>query len=302
MLAPIVLFVYNRLEHTKKTIEALQRNEIAKHSDLIVYSDGAKDGVDVDHVALIRAYLRIINGFKRVRIVEREENYGLARSIISGVTEIIEQYEKIIVLEDDMVTSPFFLTYMNNALDLYESNEDVVSIHGYVYPVNRSLPETFFLKGADCWGWATWARGWGVFEIDGKKLLQELKNQKMTRHFDFGGTYPYTQMLEDQIRGRNNSWAIRWYASAFLAGKYTLYPGTSLVKNIGMDASGTHSGKTDKYYVEVSEIPVEVKKQPVIENSDATKAFAEYFERLSYNTQFQKIKFTIKKLLVWVLR
>ncbi len=187
----------------------------------------------------VREYIRTITGFKSLRIVERETNLGLATSIISGVTEVVNQYGRIIVLEDDMVTSPFFLRYMNDALDLYENEEKVVSIHGYVYPI-QGLQETFFIKGADCWGWATWKRGWDLFDADGEKLLNELKKAGLLKRFDFDGAYPYTKMLRDQIEGKNNSWAIRWYASALLHDKLTLYPGKSLVHNIGTDASGTH--------------------------------------------------------------
>src|SRR5262249_35869456 len=155
----------------------------------------------------------------------RERNFGLAQSIVQGVSGTVAQHGRIIVLEDDMVTSPHFLTYMNQALDKYADEARVVSIHGYVYPVEQPLPETFFLPGADCWGWATWKRGWSCFNPDGQFLLNELKRQKLIRDFDFNGAFPYSEMLQAQIKGANDSWAVRWYASALLAGKLTLYPG-----------------------------------------------------------------------------
>jgi hypothetical protein len=296
-LAPIALFVYNRLGHLRQTIEALQKNTYAPESDMIIFSDGAKGVGDRGGVESVRAYVKTITGFKSVRVVEREENYGLARSIIAGVTEVVETYGKIIVLEDDMVTSPYFLTYMNEALRVYENDERVASIHGYMYPVTKKLPDTFFLMGADCWGWATWERGWKLFESDGKKLLHELKEKKMTHEFDFRGTYPYTQMLESQIVGRNNSWAIRWYASAFLAGKLTLYPGTSLVKNIGMDASGVHSEHTDTYAVTLASTSVPVVRQEIQEDVEAKKVIADYFASKRYNTWYGKLVFRIKQII-----
>ncbi|HRU00618.1 MAG TPA: glycosyltransferase, partial [Victivallales bacterium] len=195
-LAPIALFVYNRPWHTRQTVTALQNNELAAESELVVFSDGPKveknkekTKNNEEKVKEVRDYIKSINGFKTVKIIERTQNLGLANSIISGVTEIVNQYGKIIVLEDDLVTSPHFLRFMNEALDLYEKEEDVISIHGYVYPI-PDLPETFFLKGADCWGWATWKRGWDLFEPDGKKLLRELKEKKLLKRFDFNGTYP----------------------------------------------------------------------------------------------------------------
>ncbi len=297
-LSPIVLFVYNRPDHTKKTIEALQRNELASDSELLIFSDGLKTQDDNKKVREVRGYLKRIEGFRSVKIVEREKNYGLAQSIIEGVTEVVSKYGRIIVLEDDLVTSPYFLKYMNEALDFYENYEEVVSIHGYIYPVTEKLPKTFFVRGADCWGWATWKRGWDLFEKDGKKLLDELKNRKLTKEFDFNGSYPYTRMLESNISGLNDSWAIRWYASAFLADKLTLYPGCSLVKNIGMDASGTHSGMTSVYETDLAKESIKVEIQKIEETQEVKNKLVNYFKQLGYNSSISKLKFAVRKLLL----
>jgi hypothetical protein len=255
-LAPIVLFVYNRPWHTRQTVEALQQDELAAQNDLFIFCDGSKSVVERESVSQVREYVRGINGFKSVKVFEREKNFGLASSIISGVTEIVNKQGKIIVLEDDMVTSPYFLRYMNYALELYENEEKVISIHGYVYPIKAKLPVTFFLKGADCWGWGTWKRGWDLFEADGSKLLNELQDRKLERRFDFNGTYDYIGMLKGQIEGKNDSWAVRWYASALLNDRLTLYPGQSLVQNIGNDASGTHCGETYDYGIKIASTPI----------------------------------------------
>lgn len=254
--APITLFVYNRSDHTRRTIDALRQNKLAQESDLIIFSDAAKTEAQEDKVREVRQYIHQIHGFRSVAIVERAINFGLAKSIIDGVTSIVNQYGRIIVLEDDMVTSPFFLTYMNQALEMYAEDDRVISIHGYVYPVRQVLPEAFFLPGADCWGWATWQRGWQLFNSDGQNLLDELKRRKLTHAFDYSGAYPYSKMLEGQINGTNDSWAVRWYASAFLAGKLTLYPGRSLVHNIGNDNSGTHCGDSVSYNSELSQTSI----------------------------------------------
>lgn len=286
-LAPIVLFIYNRLQHTKQTVEALQRNELAKESYLFVFSDGAKNDFDAQKVEEVRKYLKTINGFKNVTVIEREKNWGLANNIIGGVTQIVNEYGKIIVLEDDLVTSPGFLRYMNEALDMYADEERVASIHGYIYPLKspEKLPETFFIRGADCWGWATWARAWKYFEPDGQKLLNELKTRRITKEFDFGGAHPYTRMLKDQINGKNDSWAVRWYASAFLRDMVTLYPRRSLVQNIGLDNSGTHCGTTNVFKLQFVD-SITVEKKEVRECMTARKEI-EKFLKYSY---FDKLR------------
>lgn len=275
--APIALFVYNRPEHTKKVLEALVKNDLAPLSELYVFSDGPKRPLDATAVAAVRSVLTSIAGFKFVRVISRDSNYGLARSITQGVGELVAKHGRIIVLEDDLVTSRYFLQYMNEALELYEHDERVVSVHGYVYPTKEQLPETFFMRGADCWGWATWQRGWDIFQSDGTKLLAELEAKKLTKAFDLGGVYPYTYMLKSQIRGFNRSWAILWYASAFLSGKLTLYPGRSLVRNIGFDKSGTHTGVTDYFMGELSTGPIHIAPVPVVASAAALRAFQVYF-------------------------
>lgn len=279
--APVALFVYNRLPHARKSVRALQENALAKESELIVFSDGPRSDADIAAVLSVREYIKTVSGFKNVSLIEREKNLGLARSIITGVSEVVDRYRRAIILEDDLVSSPFFLGYMNEALGRYEEEEKVISIHGYVYPVRARLPETFFLKGADCWGWATWKRGWDLFEPDGEKLLAGIRNGRLEKEFDFDGAYPYTKMLEDQTRGINDSWAVRWYASAFLRDKLTLYPGRSLIKNIGTDATGTHCGTTALYDAEIAGSPVALADIPVVENRFAKKEIGKYLKTVS---------------------
>lgn len=300
--SPISLFVYNRLEHTKKTVEALKKNELAINSDLIIFSDAAKSESGVESIRVLRKYLKTISGFKSVKIIERLENLGLAKSIISGVTEVVSEYGKIIVLEDDLITSPYFLRYMNDALNMYENNDEVISIHGYIYPVKQDLPETFFLKGADCWGWATWKRGWDLFEQDGKKLLSEIKRRGLGREFDFNGRYPYVQMLKSQILGFNNSWAIRWYALAFLKNKLTLYPGHSLVFNSGFDNSGTHTGNTSAFYTTIHTEPIKINKIEIIEDKNSKNKIINYFEqpKLKIIISYIRLRFYLKLIKKYV--
>lgn len=280
--APIVLFAYARPEHTRRTLEALAANVLADQSDLIVYSDAARSKRDAEAVSAVRELIRATSGFCSVTLIERELNFGLARNIIEGVSEVLRQHERLIVLEDDMVTSPYFLRYMNEALERFADEDRIVSIHGYVYPVVGGLPEAFFLPGADCWGWATWRRGWDCFNPDGAQLLRELKQRKLERAFDYEGSYPYTKMLEAQVAGTNDSWAIRWYASAFLLGKLTLYPGRSLVHNIGNDATGTHCDDSSAMDTSLSDRPIGLQGITVESNVLARREFARFFSRQSH--------------------
>jgi hypothetical protein len=266
MHAPVALFVYNRPEHTRRTIESLSQNIGASETPLIIFSDAPRNEDSREKVEEVRRYVRSVSGFKSVEILERSRNYGLANSIIDGVSTVCNRFGQVIVLEDDMLTSKYFLQYMNDGLTTYLDDDRVSSIHGYIYPLVQALPETFFLRGADCWGWATWARAWRIFNPDGVYLLNQLRQHRLSSQFDYNGAYPYTRMLKNQIKGKNDSWAIRWYASAFLAGKYTLYAGNSLIKNIGFDGSGAHCAPTDEFEVAVSDQSVKISKIEVVED------------------------------------
>jgi hypothetical protein len=166
---------------------------------------------------------------------------------------------------------------MNDGLDCYADAPQVASIHGYTYPLDAPMPETFFLRGADCWGWATWSRAWQAFEPDAARLLARLREQGLAQAFDLDGAGPYIRMLEDFIAGRNDSWAVRWHAATYLRGMLTLYPGRSLVNNIGIDGSGTHSGVLDLYQGALADVPVKVEPIELAENPVAREAFRRYF-------------------------
>ncbi len=280
MPAPIALFVYNRPEHTRKTVESLAKNDLSTQSDLFVFADGPREHDDLGNIRQVREYIRSIRGFKSIHFHEKEKNAGLARSIIEGVTRVTSEAGRVIVVEDDMVCSPFFLKYMNDALELYESDPRVCCIHGYVFPTGERLPETFMLRGGECWGWAAWKRSWDLFEPDGVKLLRRITERGLQREFDLQGSFPYTQMLKDQTLNKNNSWAIRWRASTFLLGGLTLWPGTSLVRNIGHDHTGTHCGASDCFDVDLASRPVVVGGIPVLESAEAREVFARFFRSL----------------------
>ena len=280
-LAPIALFAYNRPQHLRQTVEALAKNALAGDSELFVFLDGPREESDRALGDEIRKYVSSLSAFRSVSLVDQDKNIGLAASIVAGVSQTLEAYESVIVVEDDIATSPFFLRYMNDALSVYRYDDAVASIHGFVYEM-EGLPETFFLKGADCWGWATWRRAWRVFDSDGRRLLRDIEKGGLQREFDLDGAAHYTQMLRDQIDGRNDSWAIRWHASAFLRGMLTLHPGRSLVRNIGLDGSGTHCHNVPAHLlVEAGDRPLRVDRLPVVENTEARKKIVDFLRAQS---------------------
>ena len=279
-IAPIILFTYNRVGHTRDLIESLKRNREAAMSRLYIYSDGAKNADDEVAVNEVRQYIEQIDGFAAIDIVKSKTNRGLANSVIAGVTQVVNQHGKVIVLEDDLVVAPYFLQFMNDALSTYEDEERVGHIQACDFTQDTSLPPTFFIKWTGSWGWATWKRAWKLFNPDGKQLLAQLEEQKLTRTFDFDGNYPYTRMLRRQIAGQNNSWAIRWNASLFLNNVLSLNVGRSLVNNNGFDGSGTNCGGGDLYQSNLWLQPLPVEKiSPIEENMDARRVFACYYHR-----------------------
>lgn len=300
--APIVLFVYNRPWHTEETLKALMKNELADESVLYIFSDGPKENASEEQLKKIDEVRQLITAkkwCKDVNIIESKKNRGLAGAIINGVTEILAQYEKVIVLEDDIVPSRGFLKYMNEALTMYSENESVGCIHAWNYDLDaQDYPEsTFFLKGADCWGWATWKRSWKLFEPNGALLMQSFTSNQSRYEFDRRGTHEYVDMLEAQINGSNDSWAIRWHASLFLSDKYCLQPTRPIVKNIGLDNSGIHCGVLDMVQKPVEFISLN--EIQVVESEWFFKAFglsAKEIKKEDATEKCEKPRPSLKKL------
>jgi hypothetical protein len=244
-LSPIIIFTYNRLWHTQRTISALKENALAKESELFIYSDGAKGEGDRRKVEEVRDYIKTINGFYHITIIERYENWGLARNIISGVTEVINNFGRVIVLEDDVIVNPHFLTFMNNALLFYENKKSVWHISTWNYSIrSNNLPETFLWRVMNCsGGWATWADRWNHFERNPEKIFNEFSEEEIYR-FNLEGAYDFWSQIQGNLNGKLFTWAIFWYAIIFKNKGLCLNPAQSLVQNIGYDGSGCHSGKS----------------------------------------------------------
>ncbi|MCZ4242961.1 glycosyltransferase [Pedobacter punctiformis] len=294
-LAPIALFVYNRPQHTSRTLKFLQQNELAADSRLYIFSDGAKTEKDEQKVAEVRAIINNIDGFKSVKIIERKENSGLANSVIAGVSQLIKDYGQVIVLEDDLVTSPHTLTYFNDALNHYRNEEKVMHIGAYMYPLPESLPQTFFYRAATSWGWATWERAWNNFEPNIDTLISQFDGKKKNA-FSIDKTMNFWKQMQEFKAGKNNSWAIRWYASIFLKGGLTLNPSQSLVNNIGHDGTGVHSGINDIYNVIINPKPITQFPEVIAENPEAYQAIKNFLANRKGNLWDRVKRFLTEKL------
>lgn len=244
-LAPVVLFIYNRPSHTQQTLEALSANTLAQESELFIYADGPKDNATPEQIEKIRQTRDIAcskKWCKSVTIIESEKNKGLANSIIFGVTEIVNKYGKIIVLEDDIVTGKYFLEFMNTALDKYAEKNQVWCITGW----NENIPckqtyDSYFLSFNSCWSWATWSDRWQYFKNDASYYVNSF-DKKTIKRFNLGGAYDLWSQIESNYKNTLNTWAIFWYAAIFEHRGLTLWPSKTMVKNIGFDNSGEHCG------------------------------------------------------------
>jgi hypothetical protein len=293
-LAPIVLFVYNRPEHTKQTVEALQKNELAIESDLIIYSDASKNIGDKAKTDEVRKYIKSINGFKKVTVIKREKNWGLAASIIDGVTKIVNAYGKVIVLEDDLVTSPYFLKFMNDALEFYKNEDKVWHISGWNYPIEiDGLNDVFLWKVMNCWGWATWAENWNFFEKDADRLMKNFSEDEI-KEFNLNGVEDFFEQVKANMESRTNTWAVFWYATIFKKNALCVNPLISYVNNIGFDASGVHCGNNTSHKIDKLNRKSDVIfENAIFENTNSLRLIQEFY-RNQKKTIFRRIINKIK--------
>lgn len=240
---PIALFTYNRPEHTRRALTSLSRCTRLEECDLYIYCDSPRRP---EHSAAVHASRSVVRDWaarRDARVIERSHNLGLARSVVTGVTELCTRYGRVIVLEDDLIVSPDFLDYMLQALERYRDESRVYQVSGFLFaPGCPSQPDAFFLPLTTTWGWATWDRAWRVFDWHVEDACKRLANPAFRWRFDLDGSYPYSRMLEQQLKGQIDSWGILWWYTVFNLGGLVLYPRQSLVRNLGVDHSGTHDG------------------------------------------------------------
>jgi hypothetical protein len=295
--APIVLFVYNRPDHTLKTLEALSKNRGAENSKLYIFSDGPKNEAskeDQKKIFEVRELIKSKKWCQSVVIYESESNQGLANSVILGISQILEDHDRVIVLEDDIVTSEGFLTFMNDALGYYSEAYQVAGVSGFTYPISKTkeLPNFFFLPIISSWGWGTWRRVWENFNPR-KNNLNKIIEMNEIEKFNHGD-HNFFEMLERQVRGELDSWAIRFYAHVFLRNQWFLYPKHSFIYNIGLDNSGTHSTRNESFYnsaisslafepakIQLHESIVK-KSQRLDRNESGIHRFLDYIKRFLY--------------------
>lgn len=292
--APICLFTYNRLSETKETITSLKANSLAVDSDLFIFSDGSKNNLDKDKVNEVRDYLRTISGFKSVNISESKVNRGLAESIVSGVTSIVEIYEKVIVLEDDIVTSRGFLSYMNSALTYYESFNNVMQISSFMFPIDsHNLPDTFFYPANTCWGWGTWKSSWSHYNDDSSYLIDMLKSNNISwREFNSLQGREFEKQLLRNLSGSLRSWAVKWHAAIIINKGTVLHPKVSYVSNIGFSGNGENCNKGSIMGKINNELSLDVVSANIESNDLAMFRLKQYF--IVYYSFYEKLKRRIK--------
>ena len=295
-LAPILLFTYKKIAPLKRTVEALLKNELASASELFIFSDGPKSGNDLKEINEVRAYLNTLTGFKKITIKTEPFNKGLASSIIGGVSEILESYESVIVLEDDLITSSNFLNFMNDALTHYGDEERVLSIAGYTVPIQVPASyefDTYFTQRASSWGWATWSDRWNEIDWSVSDYETFIKDRASRKRFNRMGS-DLTGMLNKQMKGKINSWAIRFCYHQFKSELYTVFPTVSKVSNIGFGEDATHTKGAQSRYATVLD-KTDKKKFALDMNPSLHKDFVRQFVK-TYSLQ-TRANNKIKKVL-----
>jgi len=285
-LSPIVLIVYNRPSHTKKTIDALLNNKYASQSNLFVFSDNAYLKNDQQKVQEVRSYIKSIRGFKKITLIERERNWGMVNNIIDAVTKIVFQYEKVIVVEDDVLVHHYFLQYMNESLELYIHDNLVCGISGYLDPVkdmSQLKENTFFHQYPSCWGWGTWKRAWLKFDINLKTQIDLINKHQELNFFSFNSAHMILDQVNKNLSGNDFTYQIRWYASCFNHRGIFLHPAKSLTTNIGFDGSGERCGTDNKNITQefYNGNEIILKKIPLSEQISIRKKYECFYNNLT---------------------
>lgn len=295
-LAPVIIFTYNRPHHTRQMLNALEKAELADQTDVFIFSDGAKNSTSIEQVNLVRSIIAEPRNFKNTTIIERNSNLGLAQNIILGVSEVISKYKKVIVLEDDLKIAKMGLHYFNDALEYYHDQESVMEISGYMYPVKdaEKLPETFFFRVANSWGWATWERAWKMYNTNIDELIADFDKDKI-RRFSIDHSENFWKQVKEYKAGKINSWAIRWYLTLFNNNGLALYPRQSMIQNMGTDGSGTHSDADTAYHVELAQNKIEYFPQEIQENKDAYQAIKYFYKHRKGSLLARAIRFAKKQ-------
>lgn len=289
VLAPVIIFVYSRLDHTKKLIDCLNKNINIQNTDVWIFSDGYKEK-SYKKVKEVRDYIHSLEGnnnFKSLHIIEAKKNQGLANSVIKGVSNILEKYDKVIVIEDDLVISESFIQYMNDALDFYNEDKRIWSISGY--QPKMKIPkdykyDVYLSHRGSSWGWATWKDRWNTVDWNVSDYKKFKYNYSERKKLNRGGS-DMANMLDRQMDGDIDSWAIRWCYEQSKQNKYTIYPIKSLVSNEGHDGSGTHGGTSQDWVTDIFNEKVVFDK-----NIDVDSTIIKEFKKINDLNFFSRLK------------
>lgn len=317
-LAPIIVFAYDRPDHLSQTLQALARNDLAPQSQLYIYCDGArlyggetisdeglaisgnyitrrygamyctKEEYDayVQRIAVTRKVAHEITGFKKVHVIEREHNIGLADNIVGAVTEIVNQYGRVIAFEDDIVTTRGCITYLNDALELYKDDKQVMHISAWMYPNKGQFPSTlFYYTPYPAGGWATWKRAWQYFNPDTVDHILYWRHK--WKEFDVEGDNYLSRQLIGNYKGILKTWFIKWYSSIRRMNGLCLYPGTAMSNNIGWDNSGETSATNTRFYILHPAEYTEVKRIPIELNIKAFKYIRIWYSGHWYSKRYR---------------
>lgn len=285
---PLAIFGFNRPTHLRRVLNALVNCEKFNEIEVHIFIDGPKSLSEVKKIANSQTVAKSFSNKFGAELHFSKENKGLANSLISGVSKILNLNDKIIVLEDDILPSKYFIEFMLSGLHKFELEKSVASIHGYVPPFKKEINAPFFRRGADCWGWASWSDRWFSVEWNAEILLEEIEKYGLSKIFNLDNLYCFTCMLKRQINGEINSWAIRWHASMFLQNKLTLYPNKSLVSNFGFDGSGIHGGRNTSYQTSTTNERISILDIEIIESKDGIQKFKEHYKstfRVTYTAR-----------------
>jgi len=303
-LAPVSLFVFRRPRHTLKVLQALSRNTLADQTQLHIFCDGPGPGagdLEKENILAVRKIARQEKWCASVTLHESPENIGLAGSIVKGVTELVDEYGRVIVLEDDIVTSKGFLLYMNQALDMYAEDKHVFQVSGFMVPTKLELEPSGFFRAPGSWGWATWKRAWQSYEQDIDVILQHANS--FDRHvFNLDSTYDYHDQVLRNSSGEINTWTVRFYTSILVNNGLCLYPAKSLVKNIGFDQTATNTRSSKSRHIRSSLLKeLNLSRIPIEENPDYCQAFLDFYRYQNYlwgkPTIAQRVKGKVRSLM-----
>ncbi|MGH7869468.1 MAG: glycosyltransferase family A protein [Candidatus Dormibacteraceae bacterium] len=275
-LAPIAVFAFNRPEHLERLFASLDRNPETADSPFYLFCDGPRGVADETLVRRVHDAIDRFARSHRAVVEKRALNLGLAASITAGIAMVLQNHDRFIVLEDDLVLSPQFLRFMNEALTAFKDQPEIGCVSGYMYPVPLDEPKSVLLPFVTSWRWGTWGDRWERYNPNGRELARRIKETGRRHAFNLDDSFHCWGMLQDQVDGWNSSWWIRWYASLFLEGRLSVWPGVSLLMNEGMDGSGTHCGAHAHYQGILGEQPIEMDTcvdGPSMAYMEAIKAF-----------------------------